>query len=127
MIDPWENPQPSFIQSYLNLRLITRDENMQVQPLWAIEWSQNEQGIDLKLHPRAVCQNGERATAEALKVNLEGIMGRIEGFKGGLVAAKMRGALEAFEIRGEHHLFIKTKTPDPGIFPVMGGANVTAR
>src|SRR6516164_11481597 len=28
MIDPWENPQPSFIQSYLNLRLITRDENM---------------------------------------------------------------------------------------------------
>jgi peptide/nickel transport system substrate-binding protein len=123
MIDPWEYPQPSFIQSYLNLRLITRDEYMQVQPLWAIEWSQNEQGIDLELHPRAICQNGEPATAEALKVNLEGIMGRIEGFKGGLFAAKLRGALEAFEIRGEHHLFIKTKTPDPGIFPIIGGAN----
>jgi peptide/nickel transport system substrate-binding protein len=123
MIDPWENPQPSFIQSYLNLRLITRDEHMQVRPLWAIEWSQTEQGIDIKLHPKAVCQNGERATAETLKVNLEGIMGRIEGFKGGLFAAKMRGAIEAMEVRGEHHLFIKTKSPDPGILPVMGGAN----
>lgn len=123
MIDPWENPQPSFIQSYLNLRLITRDENMQVQPLWAVEWSQTEQGIDIKLHPKAVCQNGEKATAELLKTNLEGIMGRIEGFKGALFAAKLRGAIGGFEVRGDHHLFIKTETPDPGVFPIMGGAN----
>ena len=41
MIDPWENPQPSFIQTYLNLRLVTRDENMQAVPLWATELSQN--------------------------------------------------------------------------------------
>jgi peptide/nickel transport system substrate-binding protein len=123
MIDPWENPQPSFIQSYLNLRLITRDENMQVQALWAVEWSQTEQGIDIKLHPKAVCQNGEKATAELLKTNLEGIMGRIEGFKGALFAAKLRGAIGGFEVRGDDHLFIKTETPDPGVFPIMGGAN----
>jgi peptide/nickel transport system substrate-binding protein len=96
---------------------------MQVRPLWVIEWSQNAQGFDLKLHPKAVCQNGEKANAEMLKVNLEGIMGRIEGFKGNLFAAKLRGALEAFEVRGEHHLFIQTKTPDPGIFPIIGGHN----
>jgi peptide/nickel transport system substrate-binding protein len=123
MIDPWENPQPSFIQSYLNLRLVTRDENMQVLPLWATEWSQNAEGIDIKLHPKAVCQDGEKANAELLKVNLEGIMGRIEGFKGALFAGKMKGAIESFEILGEHHLFIKTKSSDPGVFPIMGGAN----
>ena len=38
LIDPWEFAQPGFIQDYINLRLITRDENMQVRPLWAVEW-----------------------------------------------------------------------------------------
>jgi peptide/nickel transport system substrate-binding protein len=123
LIDPWEYAQNSAIQSYLNLRLLTRDETMQVQPLWAIAWSQNEQGIEIKVHPKAVCQNGEKANAELLKVSLEGIMGQIEGFKGGLFAGKMRGALESFEVRGDDHLFIKTKTPDPGVFPIMGGHN----
>jgi hypothetical protein len=37
MIDPWEYPQGSIIQSYLNLRLVTRDETMQTQPLWAVD------------------------------------------------------------------------------------------
>src|SRR5262245_59997754 len=51
LIDPWEFAQPGVIQDYINLRLITRDENMQVQPLWAVEWSQNAQGFDIKLNP----------------------------------------------------------------------------
>jgi len=37
LIDPWEFAQPGFIADYLNLRLLTRDENMKVQPLWAVE------------------------------------------------------------------------------------------
>ena len=123
MIDPWEYPQPSFIQSYLNLRLVTRDEHMRVQPLWAIEWSQNEHGIDIKLTPQAVCQNGEKADARALKTNLQGMMGLIEGFKGGLYAGKFKGVIEAIEVRGDYHAFIKTKTPDPGAFPLLGGHN----
>ena len=48
LIDPWEFAQPGFIADYLNLRLLTRDENMKVQPLWAVEWSQNDQGIDIR-------------------------------------------------------------------------------
>jgi peptide/nickel transport system substrate-binding protein len=123
MIDPWEYPQGSFIQSYLNLRLVTRDENMQIQPLWAVEWSQNEQGIDITLHPKAVCQNGEQADAELLKANLRGTMGLIEGFRGGLYAGRFKGSLDSFEVRGERHLFLKTKTPDPGVFPLLGGHN----
>jgi peptide/nickel transport system substrate-binding protein len=123
LIDPWEYAQPSFIQSYLNLRLVTRDEKMQIQPLWAMEWGQDEQGIRLKLNPKAGCQNGEKATAEMLKTNLEGMMGLLEGFKGGLYAAKFKGAIAAIEVRGEHEIFMKTTTPDPGIFPLLGGHN----
>ena len=123
MIDPWEYPQPSFIQSYLNLRLLTRDEHMQIQPLWAIEWSQNEEGIDVKLNPNAVCQNGEKADAGLLKTNLQGMMGLIEGFKGGLYAAKFRAVIDAIEVRADDHVFIKTKSPDPGVFPLLGGHN----
>ena len=123
MIDPWEYPQPSFIQSYLNLRLVTRDEHMQVQPLWAIEWTQNEQGIDIKLNPKAICQNGEKADAALLKTNLQGMMGLLEGFKGGLYAAKFKGVIEAIEVRADDHVFIRTKSPDPGAFPLLGGHN----
>ena len=50
LIDPWEFAQPGFIADYLNLRLLTRDENMKVQPLWAVEWSQNDQGIEPLQH-----------------------------------------------------------------------------
>ena len=123
LIDPWEFAQPGFVADYINLRLITRDENMKVQPLWAVEWSQNDKGIEIKLHPKAVCQNGEKADAAMLQKSLEGSMGLIEGFKGALNAAKVKGAFEAFEVRGDHHLFIKTKNPDPGVFPVIGGHN----
>ena len=123
LIDPWEFAQPGFIADYLNLRLLTRDENMQVQPLWAIEWSQNDQGIDIKLHPKATCQNGEKADAAMLQKSLEGSMGLIEGFKGALNAAKVKAAFDGFEVRGDHHLFIKTKSPDPGIVPIIGGHN----
>src|SRR5262245_11746190 len=106
---PREFAQPGFIADYLNLRLLTRDENMKVQPLWAVEWSQNDQGIDIKLHPKATCQNGEKADAAMLQKSLEGSMGLVEGFKGALNAAKVKAAFEAFEVRGDHHLFIKTK------------------
>ena len=123
LIDPWEFAQPGFVSDYINLRLLTRDEHMKVQPLWAVEWSQSEQGFDIKLHPKAVCQNGEKADAAMLQKSLEGSMGLLEGFKGALNAAKVKAALDTFEVRGEHHLFIKTKSPDPGIFPIIGGHN----
>ena len=70
-----------------------------------------------------MCQNGEKADAAMLQKSMEGSMGLIEGFKGALNAAKVKGAVEGFEVRGDHHLFIKTKNPDPGIFPIIGGHN----
>lgn len=122
-LDPWDYSHPSFIQSYLNTRLATRDEHMQVQPFWALEWSQTEAGIDIKLNPQVVCQNGEAANAETLKTSLQGLMGQIEGFKGSFVAGRFRKAVESLEVRGPYHLFIKTQIPDPGILPMLGGYN----
>ena len=123
LLDPWEYSHPSFIQSYLNMRLGTRDEKMQVQPLWAAEWTQTADGIDIKLNPNAVCQNGEKADAEMLKTNLEGILGQIEGFKGSFVAGRIKKVVDSIEVRGEHQLLIKTNTPDPGVLPTLGGFN----
>jgi peptide/nickel transport system substrate-binding protein len=123
LLDPWEYSHPSFIQSYLNVRLGTRDEKMQVQPLWAAEWTQTADGIDIKLNPNAVCQNGEKADAEMLKTNLEGILGQIEGFKGSFVAGRIKKVVDSIEVGGEHQLLIKTNTPDPGVLPTLGGFN----
>lgn len=123
LIDPWEYAQPSFIQSYLNMRLLIRDAQMQVQPLWLTAWSQDAQGITLQLSSLARCQNGEKANAETFKANLEGLMGLRQGFKGSLFASKFKGAIEAVEVRGEHEIYLKTTNPDPGIMPLLGGHN----
>src|SRR4029450_2231801 len=97
LIDPWEFAQPGFIADYLNLRLLTRDENMKGQPLWA----------------------GEGSERALLQKSLEVSMGLIEGFKGALNAAKVKAAFAAFEVRGDHHLFIKKKSPDTAVVAII--------
>ena len=89
LLNSWEDTQPSFLRDYFSTRLLARDENMVVSPLWASTWSQDANGILLTLHPDAACQNGEPMDAEALMINLEGILGNIEGFSGSFLAASL--------------------------------------
>jgi ABC-type transport system substrate-binding protein len=71
------------LQSYLNLRLLHRDEQMQVVPLWATEWRQANEGIYFILNPKAKWQDGTPATAEDFKANVEALLGKYApDFKG---------------------------------------------
>jgi peptide/nickel transport system substrate-binding protein len=124
VIDPWQYIGTGLLQSYLNLRLLHRDEQMQIVPLWAVEWKQTNEGIHLTLNPKAKWQDGTPATAEDLKANFEALMGKYApDFKGTPRTPMFKRVVQEIEILGPHQVFVRTETPDPNFFPLVGGAN----
>jgi peptide/nickel transport system substrate-binding protein len=125
LLNSWEDTQPSFLRDYFSTRLLARDENMVVSPLWASTWSQDANGILLTLHPDAACQNGEPMDAEALMINLEGILGNIEGFSGSFLAASLDDLIDTsgYDIRGDREIFLGTDSPSPAGWAILHGAN----
>src|SRR5712671_4010621 len=108
VLDPWQYLGTGLLQSYLNLRLMHRDENMQVVPLWATAWQQTPEGITLTLDPQARWQDGTPATAEDLKANIEALMGQYApAFKGTPRLAYMKKADEEVQVIDPTHVFIK--------------------
>ena len=115
---------PLSCQSYLNLRLMHRDENMQVVPLWATAWQQTPEGVFLTLDPQAKWQDGTPATAEDVKANIEALMGQYApAFKGTPRLAYMKRLVEEVQVIDPTHVFIKTRSSDPTFLPTLGGAN----
>ena len=125
LLDQWEDTQPSFLRDYYLTRMLTRDENMVIQPLWVTEWSQDANGILMQLHPDAVCQNGEPLDAEAMQINLEGFLGNIEGFAGSFFGASLDKLIDTngYEIRGDREFFMGTDSPSPAGWSLLHGAN----
>ena len=125
LLNSWEDTQPSFLRDYFATRLLTRDENMTISPLWATEWSQDENGILITLHPDAVCQNGEPLNAEALMINLEGVLGNIEGFSGSFFGDSLDALIDSdgYDIRSDREIFIGTDSPSPAGWAILHGAN----
>lgn len=124
VLDPWQYLGTGLLQSYLNLRLMHRDENMQVVPLWATAWQQTPEGVALTLDPQARWQDGTPATAEDLKTNLEALMGQYAPeFKGTPRTAHIQKVVEKIQVIDTHHILIKTTSPDPTFLPTIGGAN----
>ena len=125
LVNTWEDTQPSFIRDYFVPRLLTRDENMEVQPLLATSWEQDETGIRLTLHPNAACENGERLDAQAVATNLQAFLGNIEGFTGSFLANTLDGLVDdqAIEIVNDTELFIGTDSASPAGWSILHGAN----
>ena len=125
LVNTWEDTQPSFIRDYFVPRLLTRDENMEVQPLLATSWEQDETGIRLTLHPDAACENGERLDAQAVATNLQAFLGNIEGFTGSFLANTLDGLVDdqAIEIVNDTELFIGTDSASPAGWSILHGAN----
>ncbi len=125
LINSWEDTQPSFLRDYFSTRMLTRDENMVVQPLWVTEWEQSADGILMQLHPDAGCQNGEPLDAEAMQINLEALLGNEEGFSGSFLGASLDSLIDSngYEIRGDRELFMGTDSPSPAGWAILHGAN----
>ena len=124
VIDPWQYIGTGMMQSYLNLRLLHRDEQMRVVPLWATEWQQTNAGIYLTLNPKATWQDGTPATAEDLKANVEAFMGKYAPeFKGTPRSGQFKRVIQEVQVIDPHHVLIKTEMPDTSFFSLISGAN----
>jgi peptide/nickel transport system substrate-binding protein len=124
VIDPWQYIGTGMLQSYLNLRLLHRDEQMQVVPLWATDWRQANEGIYFTLNPKAKWQDGRPATAEDFKANVEALMGKYApDFKGTPRIGQFKRVVQEVQIIDPHQVLIKTEMPDPSFFSLVSGAN----
>jgi ABC-type transport system substrate-binding protein len=124
VIDPWQYFGTGMLQSYLNLRFLHRDQQMQVVPLWATAWRQVNEGIYFPLNPKAKWQDGTPATAEDLKANVEALMGKYApAFKGTPRIGQFKRVVHEVQIIDPHHVLIKTEMPDPSFFSLVSGAN----
>jgi peptide/nickel transport system substrate-binding protein len=124
VIDPWQYIGTGMLQSYLNLRLLHRDEHMQVVPLWATEWRQADEGIYFTLNPKARWQDGTPATAEDLKANVEALMGKYApDFKGTPRIGQFKRVVQEVQIIDPLHVLVKTEMPAPSFLSLISGAN----
>jgi peptide/nickel transport system substrate-binding protein len=124
VIDPWQFIGTGMMQSYLNLRLLHRDERMNIVPLWATEWRQTNEGIHLTLNPKARWQDGSPATAEDVKANVEALMGKYAPeFKGTPRSGQFKRVVQEVQILGPHQVLIKTEMPDPSFFWLMSASS----
>jgi ABC-type transport system substrate-binding protein len=112
VIDPWQFIGTGMMQSYLNLRLLHRDERMSIVPLWATEWRQTNEGIHLTLNPKATWQDGTPATAEDIKANIEALTGKYApAFKGTPRSGQFKRVVQEVQILGPHQVLIRRKCP----------------
>ena len=121
IVNPYQGIGVAFMQDYLNLRLLTRDQGGVIQPMWATSWETSPEGIKLSLDPRARCQNGEQLTTESLKYGFEALAGMNPKFKGTNRTPSISGAFDSVEAMGPYEAMVRTKSPNP-VFPleVMG-------
>ncbi len=121
IVNPYQGIGVAFMQDYLNLRLLTRDQDGQIQPMWATYWETSPEGVSVSLDPNARCQNGEMLTTESLRYGFEALAGMNPKFKGSNRTPSISRAYDSIEAMGPYEAKIKTKSPNP-VFPleVMG-------
>ncbi len=124
-LNPWALTSVGFLGDYFNLRLMMQDPNGDLVPAWATEYKQTEEGITFKLNPKARFADGTPADAEAVKLNLEGFMGKFvkqAGYDAPLWnSAKANEFIESVKVISPTEVFIKTKGPRPTFMWNLGG------
>ncbi len=124
-LNPWNASQINFLMDYYQLRLMMQDPNGKLVAAWATEVKHTEEGLTFKLNPKAKFADGTPADAEAVKVNLEGFMGKYVG-TAGYVAPLWNGAnakefIESVTVISPTEVFVKTKGPKPTFMWNLGG------
>jgi ABC-type transport system substrate-binding protein len=124
-LNPWALTSVSFLGDYFNLRLMMQDPNGDLKPAWATEYTQTDEGVTFKLNPKARFADGTPADAEAVKLNLEGFMGKFvkeAGYDAPLWnSAKANEFIESVKVISPTEVFVKTKGPKPTFMWNLGG------
>ena len=126
-VNPWSFSSVAFLNDQFNLTLFRQHPNGELAPMWGTEWSQDEQGVTVKLDPNARFQDGTPADAEAVRVNLLGIMDQLPQAKAAGYdkpvwnAGRIVERIANMEIISPTEIYFETKGPDPIWMWMVGG------
>ncbi len=124
-LNPWALTGVNFLGDYYNLRLMMQDPNGDLAGAWATAVKQTEEGLTFTLNPNATFADGSPADAGAVKLNLEGFMGKLVK-QGGYDAplwnsAKANEFIDSIKVISPTEVFVKTKGPKPTFMWNLGG------
>ena len=126
-VNPWTLSSVAYLNDQFNLTLFRQHPNGELAPMWGTEWSQDEQGVTVKLDPNAKFQDGTPADAEALRKNLLGITNQLPEAKAAGYdkpvwnSGRVKEHIEDIEVISPTEIYFKTPGADPIWMWVIGG------
>ena len=126
-VNPWTFSSVAFLNDQFNLTLFRQHPNGELASMWGTEWSQDENGVTVKLDPNARFQDGTPADAEAVRLNLAGIMDELPQAKAAGYdkpvwnAGRVKERIANMEIISPTEIYFETKGPDPIWMWMVGG------
>jgi peptide/nickel transport system substrate-binding protein len=121
-LNPVQMEGVAFLQDYLNVFLLTRDEDHKIVSGLITEWSFDGTGLEFTIHPDATWQSGRPITAADLKWNVEAMKGNLEGFSGHLSANRFNEQVKDVEVYDDKHGKFVTNTPTPDFVAYYSGS-----
>jgi ABC-type transport system substrate-binding protein len=122
-LNPVQMQGVTFLQDYINLFLLMRDEEHNIVSGLATDWELNDDGFRFTLHPNATWQDGSPITAEDVKWNYEASRGDYSPeFTGHLSANRFKEQIGEIEVISDKEVMINTVSPVPDFVAFYSGS-----
>ena len=122
-LNPVQMEGVAFLQDYINVFLLTRDEDHNIVSGLLTEWSFDDTGLEFTIHPDATWQTGRPITVADLAWDVRAKRGlEFEGFSGHLSANRFKEQIKDVEIYDDKHGKFVTFAPTPDFVAFYSGS-----
>lgn len=122
-LNPVQMQGVTFLQDYINVFLLMRDEEHNIVSGLATDWELNDDGFRFTLHPNATWQDGSPITASDVKWNYEASRGDFSPeFTGHLSANRFKEQIGEIEVINDKEVMIHTVSPVPDFVAFYSGS-----
>ena len=122
-LNPVQMQGVTFLQDYINVFLLMRDEEHNIVSGLATDWELNDEGFRFTIHPDAMWQDGSPITAEDVKWNYEASRGDYSPeFTGHLSANRFKEQIGEVEVISDKEVMIRTVSPVPDFVAFYSGS-----
>ena len=122
-LNPVEMQGVTFLQDYINVFLLMRDEEHNIVSGLATDWELNDDGFRFTIHPNATWQDGSPITAADVKWNYEASRGDYSPeFTGHLSANRFKEQIGEIEVISDKEVMINTVSPVPDFVAFYSGS-----
>ena len=116
----------NMLQEQISPSLLMRDEDYNIVPQLAVEWTLDEEGFSFTIHPDAIWQDGNPITAEDIKWTFEANRGDYSPPypKHFNAIDRFTDQVDQVQVIDEKNGFISTKGPAPDFIDYYGGTSL---